>query len=372
MTDPCSPLFKKSCIIGLGLMGGSLGMALGRYAISAERWGYDIDSRAMSEARERGAVDRTAPLDEALEGADLVVLSLPIRETISLLKKIAPLLSEGAIVTDVGSSKREIVQVMDAVLPFGVMGLGGHPMAGSERSGITAADPLLLENAIYVLTPTENTPHRAVETLRKAILSMKAIPVVLEPDEHDRLVALVSHLPHLAAVALVNAVKNCGEKEELLLTLAGGGFRDTTRITMGEPSVWYDIFVSNKEHLRASLEKLLREIELLVDTIERGDENRAKDNLRQAARFRRSIPYRGRGFLPEVYELIILIADVPGVLGKVASLVGEAGLNISEIEILRVREEEGGSIRIGFSSPAEREKALEILTARGYRAWKRG
>ena len=135
-------------------------------------------------------------------------------------------------------------------MPPGVTGIAGHPMAGSEQAGIAAAIPLLFENAAYLLTPAQHTPEDVLRKLRETIFSIKARPVILEAEEHDRLVALSSHLPQMVAVALVNTLKNCGrEQQELLFNIAGKGCKDATRIAMGEPGMWYDIFTTNKNFL---------------------------------------------------------------------------------------------------------------------------
>ncbi len=367
-----NPLFDKCCIIGLGLMGGSLGISMKRYGVARECWGFDQNMSAMQEARSRGAVDRAEDLEQALDSADLVVLALPIRQTIEMLKKIGPHLRAGAVVTDVGSTKESIVQAMETYLPTGISAVGGHPMAGSEKTGIEAADPLLLENAVYLLTPASNVSRDVVEKMEQMVYAMKAYPVVLQAESHDHLVALVSHLPHLLAVALVNTLRCSPGERELLPALAGGGFRDTTRIAMGDASLWYDIFSTNSRSLKEALQAFQVQVDQLWSLLENEQEQEARDELEQARKYRRALPYRGKGLMPEVFELIIMLPDVPGVIGKVATLVGEAGLNISEVEMLKNRENEGGSIRLGFGRLAERDEALLVLEEAGYRCWKRG
>lgn len=289
MAVPCKPLFKKCCIIGLGLIGGSVGMALGKYKVVEERWGHDVNARAMVEARERGAVDKTADLSQALEDAELVILSMPVSQIVKMLGEISSSLQKGALVTDVGSTKQKIVETMEIVLPPGVTGVGGHPMAGSEQAGVTAANPFLLENAVYLLTPTRHTSNTKLEKLQDTIRAIRAHPFIMEPEEHDRLIALVSHLPQMVAVALVNTLRNCGQEHELLFTLAGKGFRDTTRIAMGEPSMWYDIFATNKIFLRDSLKIFLEELNLLHGYLEKGDEKETIKTLTKAGFVRRSL-----------------------------------------------------------------------------------
>jgi len=284
----CSkPLFKKCCIIGLGLMGGSLGMALGKYNVVEERWGHDINALSMAAARERGAVDKTGDLATALNNAELVILSMPVGQIVKMLTEISSFLKKGALVTDLGSTKLRIVETMENVLPPGVTGVGGHPMAGSEQAGIASADPSLLENAIYLLTPTWHTSSRKLKKLKDMIIAIGARPLILEPEEHDRFTALVSHFPQMLAVALVNTLRNSGQDQDLLLTLASKGYKDTTRIAMGEPSMWYDIFISNKKSLRDALEIFLEELHSLHDYLENEDEKKAKEKLIQAGFARR-------------------------------------------------------------------------------------
>ncbi len=347
-------------------------MALGRYGVVRERWGYDLKDSTAVEAKARDVVDRTGTLAQALLEADLVILALPVRQTEIMLQEIAPFLSPGTVVTDVGSTKKSIVDAMEKWLPTGVGAVGGHPMAGSERAGIEAADPLLLENAVYLLTPGKGASQQAVEKMKTLVCAIKAHPVLLDVEKHDHLVALVSHLPHLLAVALVHTVNGSRNEKDLLLSLAGGGFRDTTRIAMGDASVWYDIFTTNTRYLKEALHSFQEEISRLWALLENQQEEEARNSLERARDYRQSLPYRGKGMLPELFELIIMLPDVPGVIGKVATLVGEAGYNISEIEMLRNREEEGGSIRLAFNQFKERNGALEVLEKEGYRCWKKG
>lgn len=294
MGGPCKPLFAKCCIIGLGLMGASVGMALGRYGVAGERWGYDLDPRVMVEARARGAVDETAALGLALQEAELVILAAPVGQILKTLQKISSFVPQGALVTDVGSTKKEIVAAMEKLLPAGVTGIGGHPMAGSEQSGIAAADPLILENAAYILTPTRQTPQPALEKLKQAVRAMGAKPFILEPEAHDRFAALVSHLPYLVAVALVQTLQSNGYSRALLSNLIGNGFKDTTRIAMGEPGMWYDIFRTNKIFLEDALKNFQRELNLLRYNVEKENETVIIKMLEDAGIFRRSLDTWGK------------------------------------------------------------------------------
>lgn len=371
MSGKRSRLFERVALLGTGLMGGSLGMAIRECTLAAEVVGYDREPRTLSAALERGAVDRVVSSPrEAVEGAELVVLAVPIRVCRQLVESCAPHFAPGTVITDLGSTKQLLAEELRAIVPRDVIYIGGHPMTGSEESGIEAADPALLENAIYVLTPDERQSRREWGRLVDLIEGIGAQPLVISPAEHDRLVALVSHLPHLAAVALVEVAAGEGKKE-MVQTLAAGGFRDTTRIAMGNPEIWRDIFATNREAIDALLSRYLHELKEVRRMITGGLEEEITTTLEQARGFRRKIPFRSRGILPDLFDIIVLVKDTPGTIGRIASLVGEAGFNIAEVEILHVREEEGGSIRFGFRQKEQRDGALAVLKERGYRAHRR-
>lgn len=275
-------------------MGASVGLALGKYGVVAERWGYDLDPDVMAEARRIGSVDQTAALGPALQGAELVVLAAPVGQILKMLQKIVPLVPQGALVTDVGSTKKEIVAVMEKVLPAGVTGIGGHPMAGSEQSGVAAANPALLEKAAYILTPTQQTPRPALKRLQQAVRAMGAKPFILEPEAHDRLVALLSHLPYLAAVALVQTLQGSGYEPALLSALVGNGFKDTTRIAKGKPEMWLDIIRTNKIFLESALEIFQSELNLLQHSMTEENEIDIFKMLAETKLFRRSLDTGGK------------------------------------------------------------------------------
>jgi prephenate dehydrogenase len=359
--------FNRVALIGTGLIGGSIGIALREKRLVEEVVGYDLDSETNLQAVMRGAVDSAAgSAPEAVRKADLVILAVPVMSTIELLKEIIPSLSKGAIITDVGSTKARIMASAEQILPPGCHFIGGHPMAGSEESGIRGADPALLENAIYVLTPGPDVPGEITGRLSRMFEEAGAQPIILDPLGHDRAVAMVSHLPHITAAALVQSAS--GEKDiELLRTLAAGGFRDSTRIALGNPEVWRDICISNRWALLAALKSFKASLDSLEKYLTKPDSEAVREYLLQARDFRSSIPHRGRGILPEIYELVVLVRDSPGVLGSLTSLLGDAGVNIDAIEIVHVRELAGGSIRLGFKSSGDYLKAQELLKENKYR-----
>ena len=358
--------FNKVALIGAGLIGGSIALALREQKLVKEVNCYDLNHKACREAVECGAADYfSQTATEAVQDADLIIIAVPVLKTLQLIKEILPAVKKGTLITDVGSTKGAIMAAVEQLLPASVHYIGGHPMAGSEESGICGADPALLENAIYVLTPGPNTPKPLIDQLCQMISKIGAEPIIIDPLNHDRVVALVSHLPHLVAASLVQSVTDAGEKE-LIDTLAAGGFRDSTRIALGNPEVWRDICISNRWALLAALKGFRKNLDIVEKFLTEQDGDAIYEYLLRAREYRSSIPHRGRGILPEIHELIVLVRDTPGAIGKLTGLIGDAEVNIDAIEIIHVRELAGGSIRLGFRDRESRLKALELLKKNGY------
>ncbi|MDW7740338.1 MAG: prephenate dehydrogenase [Bacillota bacterium] len=363
--------YKKVALLGTGLIGGSIGMALRENNLVGNITCYDIDDVASRLAVDKGAADyRAESLSAAVRGAELIIIAVPVMTTPELLKEILPDLEKGVVITDVGSTKSSVMATAEQLLPGTATFIGGHPMAGSEESGINGADPVLLENAIYVLTPQEDTPKEIVDKLSDLFEAAGAQPIILDPLTHDTVVALISHLPHMTAAALVNSVAGKPDME-LVRTLAAGGFRDSTRIALGNPDVWRDIFISNRWALLSALKAFKESLGTLEKYLTEPDAESVREYLLQARDYRKSIPHRGKGILPEIFELTVLVRDTPGIIGKVATLLGEAGINIDAIEIVHVRELAGGSVRLGFRSRDQHKKALDLLNERGYHTYSR-
>lgn len=366
-----APFYDRTAIIGTGLIGGSMGIRLRERRLVEMVVGYDQSEAALEQALARGAVDCCAKsAREAVAGAELVIMAVPVLSIAALVEEIEPALAPGSVITDVGSTKLEVTRAVEKILPRNTCFIGGHPMAGSEESGIAGAEPALLENAIYVLTPGKSAPPQEVKRLTRLLEAAGAQPLVLDPAGHDALAAYVSHLPHLAASALVDSVMRFG-KVDLVLALAAGGFRDTTRVALGNPALWRDICLSNRRVLARALTDFSQSINELAGHLAAGDGAALEEYLNRAREFRRRVPRRGRGILPDLHEVMVLVPDVPGVIGRLAGLLGDAGINIASIEILHVREMEGGSVRLGFRDHPGQEQALAVLKAAGYRAFKK-
>ncbi|ADV67608.1 prephenate dehydrogenase [Deinococcus maricopensis] len=353
-----APLFETAVIAGVGLIGGSVAHGLRGRFLARRVIGYDANSDALRTAEALGAIDEArATPGPWLNGADLVVLAAPVKALPKLAADLAPHLNPKALVTDVGSVKGPVA---DALAQLGVRNfVPGHPMAGSERGGVEHASAALLENAIWVLTPTDDTPLPALSRARTLVEHLGAAPVVMPPDAHDHLVATISHLPYLASLALTHMVA----RDERLSLLAAGGFRDLTRVASGDPRMSRDMVVENKEALRAALVRFRRELERLEADLDAPEELLAAAH--EGKRTRDSLPVVKRSLLPPKFDLVVAVPDRPNQIGAVTQALGAAGVNIKDIEVLAIREE-GGAIRLGLESVEDVASARTLLEGLGF------
>lgn len=247
-------MFDTVAIVGVGLIGGSLGMALRERGLARRVLGIPRRPETIDEALSIGAIDDgTLDLARVAE-AELVVLAPPVLTIPPLVEAMAPHLRPGAVVTDVGSTKSALMKRLRPLLPAQVDLVGGHPMAGSERGGVLAGRPDLFEAAIWVLTRAERTRTENVERLKTLVSRLGAVAVEMDPDLHDAAVARISHLPHVAAAALAAATPAEGLSGDLLRLLVAGGFKSTTRIASSPPEMWRDICLTNREAILAALD----------------------------------------------------------------------------------------------------------------------
>ena len=318
-------------------------------------------------ALKMGVIDDGWGYDEmaaALAGADLVFICTPIQRILEQIEQVAQLVPEGAIVTDVGSTKRRIVARAAECFRTGTYFVGGHPMAGSEKAGVTAADPFLFQNAIYILVPNEQVPRARYEELIELLRSVGARVLELDADAHDEAVASISHLPQIMATMLVEMVGHLNERDDHFLPLAAGGFRDMTRIASSPfAPVWQDIYATNADQVRAMIDRYMA---ALKDARERLEDGSLVDDFAYANRVRGSIPRDAKGFIHALYEILVVAEDKPGVIAEIATALEAAGINISDIEVMKVREGEGGTLRLGFDSDEAAGRALVVLEGIGY------
>lgn len=340
-TLPDSP---RAAVIGTGLMGGSVGMSLRAHGWYVTGWDQDPERRRL--ALELGAVDDLDPEPRA----DLTFLAVPVRAAVPIA---AEALARGGVVTDIGSVKAPIV---DAVRH--PMFVGGHPMAGSEAVGIRGARSDLFEGAVWVLTPTERTDPDAQAMVHSVARSLGAEVLTLSPGQHDRLVATVSHVPHLMAAVLMGLAADRAVEHTALLRLAAGGFRDMTRIASGDPRMWIDVCADNREAILGVLDELALRIGDMREIVASGDSAALVDRLGNAQQARRSLPI-GVPEVDELAEVSIAVPDRPGELAAVTALATELSVNVYDIEVVHSAEEKGGRLLLVVDSG----RAEELVSA---------
>ena len=286
-TGSMKPLAEcRVTVVGMGLMGASLCMDLTRGGLCREVRGVARRTDTVLQAFFSGAVDEaTNDVQTGVLGADMVILATPVRTIVRTLEEIGPVLWPGTVVMDMGSTKAEIMAAM-AQLPEGIEPVGGHPMCGKETAGFEAAEPGLYRNAPWVLAPLDRTSAGALELAEELALAVGARPLVVEAQRHDRLVASISHLPYIAASALVRAVAAVGAEDPLVWEIAAGGFRDTTRVAASDTRMFLDILMTNRAAVLAQMESLGAELESLRALLETGDEAGLCAALGQAQKLR--------------------------------------------------------------------------------------
>ena len=345
-------LNHRASIIGTGLIGGSIGLAL-----RAHGWhvsGVDADPAAALRAIELGALDSIG-LDP---DAEITFVAAPV---MSIPTEARRALAETAgVVSDVGSVKASIVDEIDD--PRFV---GGHPMAGSEQLGVDGASASLFEGAVWVLTPVAATDSDHYARVNAVVRLLGAEVVALAPERHDALVAVVSHVPHLTAAALMGIANDRADEHAALLRLAAGGFRDMTRIAAGSPAIWPDICGANSEAIVDVIDRLVSELSRLKAMVVERDDRGLLSALESAQLARRNLP--GRVSRPdELAEVRVPILDRDGALAEVATLASELAINIADVEIAHSAEGDAG-VLIMLVDRAKADLYREALVGRGFR-----
>lgn len=370
MLAPCP---CRVAVIGSGLIGTSLGWALralaaGRYIVTV----YDRDPGRALQAAALGAADAVAESQaEAVRDVDVVVAAVPAQATASVLIEASFLAPPAAVFTDVASVKSAVLEAVTGRLAGGQAFVGGHPMAGSEQAGPVGSDPYLFQNATWVITPAPDAPERAVATVWRMVEDVGARPVRMEAGTHDEAAAMASHVPHLAAIALVLATGACDSQGIPACTLASTGFRDATRLALSSEAVWLPILELNREAIAQAATLFRREVDRLLGAIERGEQALVRELWLAAGALRRDLRAPAKGYGHPTLDLVVRLEDRPGSIARVCGILGERGINIADIEILRVREGAGGTLRLGFASGQALNEALACLQERGFTAWPR-
>ncbi len=347
---------RRAAVVGAGLIGGSIGLAL-----RSRGWhvtGRDRDPDVAEAAKAAGAIDAVGEDPEA----EITFVATPVGAVAEETRRVLaqPGRPKDAAVTDVGGVKGPVV----AAVPDPHF-VGGHPMAGSEQVGLRGADPELFAGATWVLTPTASTDAGAFARVQAVVGSLGAEVLSLSPVQHDALVAVVSHVPHLAAATLMNVADRRAEQHAALLRLAAGGFRDMTRVAAGQPGIWPDVCVENAPAIVAALDDLLQALGDIRRVVAAGDRAELLASLSQAALARRSLP--ARAVRPErLTEMRVPVPDRPGVLSEITTTAGDLGVNISDLEIAHSAEGQRGVLVLVVDAEAA-DTLAAALGRRGYR-----
>ena len=357
----------KLGFVGFGLIGGSIAKALKSKNADAEILVY---SRRKNPELEKGVSDGIIDelvydIGDAFSSCDVIFMCTPVTRITELLPLVKAVMKPDCILTDVGSVKGGICEAASG-LGLSRQFIGGHPMAGSEKTGYESSTDILLQNAFYLLTPTEDNTKEDIDTLRELITLTGATCVVLDPKEHDRITALISHIPHLIAVALVNLARINDDGEQTLKMFAAGGFRDITRIASSSPQMWEEICLMNAD----MLDKYLVEFEQMIrecrEAIKARDGQKIYDDFVTAGEYRDSLPTKESTLLKKSHDVFINIDDRVGVIAEVATVLSDADINIKNIGIVNNREFADGALRIEISTKQAADKARSLLKNSGY------
>jgi len=357
---------KNITVIGLGLIGGSLALSLKKYNNNFKITGYDNIPETLSIALYRNIIDKAAnSYEDSAVDADLIIIATPVRLIVEVANKIKDKLKSGAILTDVGSAKLNIVEKMKEILPPDVIFIGGHPMAGSENDGVLSAKHDLFLNAFYVLTPTDNTRTEELAILHTLFTKIGAKVIIISPGEHDKIVSLISHLPHIISTNLVAFVDDRQKELNNLFKLCAGGFRDMTRIAASNPKMWLDISFENKNEIINALDGYISYLNNFRESIANNNEEFVKNHYVKAKEARLNLPKFIDKDISKLYELRIGMSDRQGILSEITLAISSSGVNIEDISIFHSTEIIGsGILKIlvhGENAGALSKEALEKL-----------
>jgi prephenate dehydrogenase len=347
----------KVAVVGTGLIGASVGLAARRNGATVS--GFDADPATLELAAQRGAVEPAASLAEAVRDAELAIVASPVTTLPQLVEQVLEAAPD-ATVTDVGSTKGAVcAAVRDGRF------IGGHPVAGAETQGPAHARPELFEGATWFLTPRASTDSGRYRALHGFVASLGAVPVAVDPDAHDRLLALTSHLPHALANLLLNQVGASRIEGHDPLDAAGGSLRDMTRVAGANPRIWIDIFLENADPLRAVLAEHRARVERLEAALGSSDAGFLARWIGEAAANRREL-LRDAYPAGDLQRLVVHVPDRPGVLAGITQALGAERINIEDFELQHMSPDRGGALALLIVGEDEARRAADLLEGQGY------
>lgn len=353
--------------VGFGLIGGSIARSLKKnrkhvtIRVYSRRKNTDLETGVKE-----GVIDEILyAVDEHFSSCDIIFLCAPVKKNEDYLPLLKPVIKPECILTDVGSVKGEICR---AAARHGLAHcfIGGHPMAGSEKTGYANSTDTLLENAYYLLTPTSDTAPEKLTALQELIDDTGALSVVLTPKKHDEITAVISHVPHIIAVSLVNLAKQNDTPEENMKAFAAGGFKDITRIASSSPAMWQDICLANQKSICHFLAEYEKKLSSFREMIENGDGDGIFRAFEESGEYRNSIPNKKNGIIARSFELYVNVDDRAGAIASITSILSEKDISIRDISIIHNREFADGVLKLDLYTQKDALLAEKTLTENGF------
>lgn len=355
---------RNILVIGLGLIGGSIALSCQK-APDTKVYGYDIHEKTCEQAKQLKIVHEVVDdVVNAASFADIIIFGTPVNATLNWLEDLKkwPLKKE-VIVTDTGSTKGLIMERGVELRECGITFIGGHPMAGSHKSGVQAAKAHLFESAYYILTPLENENEEKIKELEQLLKFTLAKIVKLDAVEHDHMTAVVSHFPHIVAASLVHQLDSEQKLNPMTSLLAAGGFRDVTRIASSNPLMWKDIVLQNRDELLGQLNSWQDEMNRVKEILLSNNQQSIEQYFAVAKQVRDKLPNTTGAFYT-TYDLYVDIPDYPGVISEVTGYLAEEEISITNIRVVEAREDLFGILVISFQTADDRKKAEECISKR--------
>jgi prephenate dehydrogenase len=351
----------RIAVLGVGLIGGSIGLAA-RRRLEADVAGFDPDRELLARAEELGAIDSVhQSAAAAVEGAELVFCAAPVTALPGLAAEALDAAGEDCAVTDVGSVKRDVIAALGSESRF----IGGHPLAGAETAGVENARDDLFEGARWYLTPTPNSGGMLYDRVQRAISEIGARPQAIEAETHDRLMATVSHLPHVLANVLVTQAATALSEEAEHLPEVGPSFRDSTRVAGANPAIWPDIFAGNREAVASEIDGVIARLGETAELLRAGDRDAVGTWHEQAGRRRRELIDTEIAGGP-LHELRVLVPNRPGIVAEVALELGRAGVNIEDMALYPAPDMTSGAISLYVAGDEQAERAEKLVRGLGH------
>ena len=361
----------KVGFIGLGLIGGSVAKAIRQYYPDYEIVAFDKNKETLALATQESVIDvAITAIDDNFRNCSYIFLCAPVAYNTAYLKQIREYLHEDCILTDVGSVKTNIHKEVEA-LHMEPYFIGGHPMAGSEKTGFSNSKAMIIENAYYVLTPSAGISAEKIARYENFVKNLHAIPIILNYEQHDQITGTISHLPHIIASSLVNYVRDTDTKDELMKNLAAGGFKDITRIASSSPTMWQHICLTNRENISKILGEYINSLNDFKALIDQADETAIYHNFESSRNYRNAIPGSSAGPIKKAYAVYCDIIDEAGGIAAIATILASNNLNLKNIGIVNNREFEEGVLRIEFYDEASSKRASELLQKFRYIVYER-